>query len=260
MLKNFLKYIDKKFFNDFLSKFKNSLEKRIKRKKIKNEKFITEIFYSHKDNRLSSLCDKHGTDKGFINLKERIFYNNYFPHNYADFYTLLFDHCRHEFKNIFELGIGTNNPNIESSMGEKYKPGSSLRALRDYFPNANIFGADIDKNILFNDQNRIKTFYVDQLDRKSVENLWENVGKIKMDLIIDDGIHTLDGCINFFDNSIQYLREEGLFIIEDVDEIFLDELYNHLKQNFHTTVVKLKSTKHKLLDDNNLIIVNKNTR
>ena len=53
-----------------------------------------------------------------------------------------------------------------------------------------------------------------------------------MDLIIDDGIHTLDGCINFFDNSIQYLREEGLFIIEDVDEIFLDELYNHLKQNF----------------------------
>ena len=53
-----------------------------------------------------------------------------------------------------------------------------MRALRDYFPNANIFGADIDKNILFNDQNRIKTFYVDQLDRKSVENLWENVGKI----------------------------------------------------------------------------------
>ena len=76
-----------------------------------------------------------------------------------------------ELKNIFELGIGTNNPNIESSMGEKYNPGSSLRALRDYFPNANIFGADIDKNILFNDQNKIKTFYVDQLDRKSVENL-----------------------------------------------------------------------------------------
>ena len=46
-------------------------------------------------------------------------------------------------------------------MGEKYNPGSSLRALRDYFPNANIFGADIDKNIV-NDQNRIKTFYVDQ--------------------------------------------------------------------------------------------------
>ena len=33
------------------------------------------------------------------------------------------------------------------------------------FPNAQIYGADIDKNIL-KDEERIKTFYVDQTDQK----------------------------------------------------------------------------------------------
>ena len=40
------------------------------------------------------------------------------------------------------VGIGTNNPNIESSMGKDYKPGSSLKVWKEYFLNANIFGAD----------------------------------------------------------------------------------------------------------------------
>ena len=38
------------------------------------------------------------------------------------------------------------------------KPGASLRAWRDYFENALIYGADIDKNILFK-ENRINTFF-----------------------------------------------------------------------------------------------------
>ena len=34
-------------------------------------------------------------------------------------------------------------------MGIKGKPGASLRVWKDYFPNANIIGVDIDENILF---------------------------------------------------------------------------------------------------------------
>ena len=165
------------------------------------------------------MCDKFGTDKGFVNLEKRIFYNNYHPHNYSDFYSLLFDHCKGNFKNVFELGIGTNNPNIESSMGKEYKPGSSLKVWKEYFFNANIFGADIDKDILFQEE-RIKTFFVDQLDEISIKDMWKKIGFIKMDLIIDDGIHTLDGCKIFFDNSIEYLKDDGIYIIEDVDPIF----------------------------------------
>jgi hypothetical protein len=40
------------------------------------------------------------------------------------------------------------------------KPGASLYVWRDFFPNAYIFGADIDKEVLFNDK-RITTGYID---------------------------------------------------------------------------------------------------
>lgn len=258
MIKSFLKLIDKYFFGKLISRAKNFLNTKIELKKLNNETYNFQIFYSHKQNFLSSLCDKFGTDKGFIELEKRVFYNDYHPHNYADFYSLLFDHCKNNFQNVFELGIGTNNPNLESSMGEKYKPGSSLRALKEYFANANIFAADIDKNILFQEE-RIKTFYVDQLNSLSISEMWKKVGAIEMDLIIDDGIHTLDGCKIFFENSIEKLRDGGIYIIEDVDPFFIIELSKYLKKKrYNVSVIKLNSSKHNLLDDNNLIIVNKN--
>lgn len=257
MIKKLIKHLDQNLLNNFIAKQKNFFEKKIKLKKLDNEIFNIQLFYSNKNNLLSELCDIFGTDKGFKNLDKRIFYNNYHPHNYADIYSLLFDHCKRNFQNIFELGIGTNNPNIESSMGEKYKPGSSLRVWKEYFCNANIYGADIDKNILFREE-RIKTFYVDQLNKNSIKEMWKNIGTTKMDLIIDDGIHTLEGCITFFDYSIDKLKDDGIYIIEDVDPIFLNELYGYLIQkNYIANVVRLKSSKHKLLDDNNLIIIKK---
>ena len=258
MIKHFLKLVDRLILGRSISKTKNFLQKKIQLKKLKKEVFNSQIVYSHKNNLFSSLCDKFGTDKGFIDLKKRIFYNNYHPHNYADIYSLLFDHCRHDFKNILELGIGTNNPNLASSMGKKYKPGSSLRALKAYFTKANVFGADIDDSILFEEE-RISTFYVDQLNPASISKMWNEVGNIQMDLIIDDGIHTLEGCKMFFDNSIENLREGGVYIIEDVDPIFLIELYNYFKKKkYNVSIIKLNSSKHNLLDDNNLIKKNKN--
>ena len=46
-------------------------------------------------------------------------------------------------------------------MGKYGKPGASVKAFRDFFSNANIYGADIDKEILFK-EHKISTFYVDQ--------------------------------------------------------------------------------------------------
>lgn len=60
-------------------------------------------------------------------------------------------------------------------MGDYGPSGASLRVLRDYFPNALIVGADIDKSVLFQEA-RIKTCYVDQLDAESVRRLWQSVG------------------------------------------------------------------------------------
>jgi hypothetical protein len=50
---------------------------------------------------------------------------------------------------IFEIGIGTNHLEIKSNMGLSGTPGASLRAFRDFNPNINVIGADIDERILF---------------------------------------------------------------------------------------------------------------
>ena len=126
-------------------------------------------------------------------------------------------------------------------MGKEYKPGSSLKVWKEYFFNANIFGADIDKDILFQEE-RIKTFFVDQLDEISIKDMWKKLD-LSNDLIIDDGIHTLDGCKIFFDNSIEYLKDDGIYIIEDVDPIFLNELNNHLIKKYTTSIIKLNFIK-----------------
>src|SRR5882672_10593977 len=90
--------------------------------------------------RTTTLCDlmtSLGSDKG-----------NPF-HNYTVVYDWLFSRFRNEDLAVFELGLGTNKVGAPSSMGPQGKPGASLRGWRSYFPRAQIFGADIDSDILF---------------------------------------------------------------------------------------------------------------
>jgi hypothetical protein len=86
-------------------------------------------------------------------LKERLdFYGSdkANSHNYHHLYgSILSD--RHKVQNVFEIGLGTNNVDVVSNMGAAGRPGASLRAFRDFCPNANIFGADVDKRILRKD-------------------------------------------------------------------------------------------------------------
>ncbi len=82
-------------------------------------------------------------------------------HNYTTFYYSIFKDFNEKPLRLFELGLGTNNVNLPSNMGPQGKPGASLYGWREFFPNSEIFGADIDTDILFN-ADRIKTFYCDQ--------------------------------------------------------------------------------------------------
>jgi hypothetical protein len=100
-------------------------------------------------------------------------------------------------------------------MGTRGIPGASLRAWRDYFPNAIVIGADIDSEILFS-ENRIKTYYLDQTSPKSINKFWKNLNLTDFDIVIDDGLHLFEAGKTLFENSFQYLKEGGTYIIEDV--------------------------------------------
>tara|TARA_B100000287_G_scaffold27480_1_gene26114 strand:- start:194 stop:1006 length:813 start_codon:yes stop_codon:yes gene_type:complete len=134
-------------------------------------------------------------------------------HNYHLIYGSLFKK-RNKIKKVLEIGLGTDNEKLISNMGRQGKPGASVKAFRDFFPKAKIYGADIDKEILFKDK-RINTFYVDQTNLMSLKNLYKKIGS-NFDLIIDDGLHASYANINVIISSLKFLKKKGFLIIEDI--------------------------------------------
>ena len=203
---------------------------------------------------LSTLCDKYGSDKGEIEA-----FGHPYPWpsmTYADFYSRLFAHRRDSICKVFECGIGTNNPNLPSSMGQQGKPGASLRVWRDYFPHAQIVGADIDKEILFEDD-RIQTYQVDQTNPNSIRKLWDLVDMDSFDVMIDDGLHCYEAGICLFENSIQRLGQNGVYVIEDVMPKDFVKYQNYFADgNYRVEYINLFRADAVVLD-NNLVIIRK---
>ena len=139
---------------------------------------------SENNTELCNLMNTYGSDKGDPN--DTSF------HNYTRYYYELFKDIRNEKLHIFELGLGTNNTNMPSNMGPNGKPGASLRGWRDFFPNASVYGADIDRDILF-EEDRIKTFYCDQGSPEEIEKLWNHPElQEEFDIILEDAYHSFD--------------------------------------------------------------------
>lgn len=208
------------------------------------------------NNYLSELCELYGSDKGFVNIEKKTPYD-WDPHAYSIIYNNLFSHCRENIKLVFECGIGTNNLNFESNMTLNGKPGASLKVWKDYFVNAQIFGADIDRNILFK-EDRIETYHVNQLDQESIIKMWNNIKKKDFDLIIDDGLHNYKAALTLFLNSYEKLKKGGIYIIEDVDFEYLDQLKKALEiYNPEVLIINDNYSKNKLITNNNLIIIRK---
>jgi hypothetical protein len=142
-------------------------------------------------------------------------------------------------------------------MGVNGKPGASLRVWRDYFPNATIYGADIDKDVLF-EEPRIKTYYLDQLDPESISDMWKQVGVRDFDFILDDGLHTFEAGSTLFSNSISMLAKHGIYVIEDVSGPDLREYDKFFRGlDYRVEFISL----HRVgmsLHNNNLVVIRKN--
>ena len=228
------------------------------REKIRNIKYNFKFFNKNKDtklnytvnsstnSKLTELMNLHGSDKGGR--------NNH--HNYSEYYSEIFYDKRKEVKNFLEIGLGTNNVNIASNMGAEGVPLASLRAWRDYFENANIYGADIDKDILQN-ENRIKTFFVDQTNPETINLLFKNINVKNFDVILEDGLHEYNANICFFENSIKYLKDNGTYIIEDVYYKDKEKFINYFKNtDYNYSIVDIFHEKN--IANNCVVVVRKN--
>ena len=150
--------------------------------------------------RLAALFRKYGSDKSTT-------------HNYH----LLYGPLLHRLGRVgamLEIGLGTNHTDVVSNMGRMGSPGASLRSFRDFLDGALIYGADVDKRVLFTEP-RIRTFFVDQTNPASFEQLNADIPE-SLDLIIDDGLHSPAANLATLLFALRKLRPGGWIVIEDI--------------------------------------------
>lgn len=207
---------------------------------------------------LNLLCDKYGSDKG---QSRRDGHPYPWPsHTFTDVYELLFQLRRFDVQKVIECGIGTDNPDLASSMGVNGKPGASLRVWRDYFVNAEVIGIDIDEDILFEEE-RIKTYKCDQTSKSSIENFISDAGieDKSVDIIIDDGLHVFHAGTALFESLNRCLADTGLYVIEDVsgsDYFKYKDYFAELKSEFRARFVNLQRPMLRI-NGNRLIVISR---
>lgn len=142
-------------------------------------------------------------------------------HSYLELYESLLISKKEKAKNVLEIGVDN---------------GGSIKLWYDYFQNASIYGIDIkfkDSIAIFQNKERICLSCFDAYEEEIYKTRF--IKNIKFDMILDDGPHTLESQVQCIKLYSQLLTEDGIFIIEDVQDMsWLEVLYNtvpeHLKQ------------------------------
>ena len=174
----------------------------------------------------------------------------------------MFGFYRFEKLSILEIGIGSINPSVPSTMrggdlGKVYQPGASIRGWLEYFPNAEIYCCDIDRDILNFDDPRVHPFFFDQTNELIMTSVTEDgiLRDKKFDLIIDDGLHIFSVNCEVMKYLLPKLNPGGYYIVEDI----IDTMYDYKKINFDSIGCRnyqyIQFPNEKNTVDNNLFIV-----
>jgi len=151
---------------------------------IKKLHFLKKTLILEMEFNLTSLGKKYNTDKATY-------------HNFTDIYETYFHILKNNPLNILEIGIFN---------------GGSLRMLKEYFFNSNIYGIDFDIKKCFT-EDRIHTICGDQTNKVFLQNIFSN---ISFDIVIDDGGHTMDQQQISFEILFPRVVSKGIYIIEDL--------------------------------------------
>lgn len=153
-------------------------------------------------NWLTQLAAKYQSDKGAV-------YKGQPAHHYTRVYHELFRSKTLEPIKILEIGLCRGR--VE---GWDQDQVPSLQMWLDYFPNAQVVGADIEDFSWFSHP-RVSIHRVDQGNRAMLTALGER--EKAFDIIIDDGSHASVHQHLTLGVLFPYLNKGGLFVIEDLD-------------------------------------------
>jgi hypothetical protein len=134
-------------------------------------------------NELTRIGTKYGTNK--------------VDYHYLDLYEPYLSPIKESARNILEIGVHL---------------GQSHRTWKEFFPNATIWGIDIDPAAYFS-EDRIKILTASQ---DNSEKILEFIGNTKFDMILDDGSHLNELTVKSFNILFPSVINKGFYIIEDV--------------------------------------------
>lgn len=159
-------------------------------------------------------------------------------HGYSKFYQNYFKDVRSQKLNILEIGSFYGNASA---------------ALFFYFKNANLFAGDIYPDLFRYRSSRIKNFFVNSSEEKSIQDNIINKFDNNFDIIIEDAGHSLkDQIISLF-MLFKKLNSGGLFIVEELDFPDKRKDMNLLNEKPTLKEILLKYKKDKILLDSKYI-------
>lgn len=156
-------------------------------------------------NRLEELYEKYGTHKGMSSGNAE---NVKTGHQYGLFYYDYFKQYLDKNPTILEIGIFE---------------GKSVVAHNEFFNSkCTLVGIDNHNRLLF-DESKYSNMHF-YFGRSESPEVLEEMKKYKFDIIIDDAIHTYDNQLFNLLYYPDFLKEDGVYIIEDL-QCNIDPLY-----------------------------------
>ena len=167
-------------------------------------------------------------------------------HSYLPCYDLLFGDIRRDVKHFLEIGV---------------RYGNSFKLWGDYFSDeCHLYGIDISYDNLNDDlfyriRNHHNLYLGNAYDKETVLSVFSSK---TFDIIIDDGSHFLEDQIAVIDMYLPLLKNEGILVIEDVQDInHIEVLKAHVPQQYKCCIKVIDLRHVKDRNDDILFIIDK---
>lgn len=153
-------------------------------------------------------------------------------HSYLPLYDELLKNKRETAENVLEVGI---------------YGGGSIELWAKYFTKAQVYGVDIEKyKDEWNKLNKYSNIKLLHDTNAYSEDTIQKIKHLKFDMVLDDGSHYLEDMIKFIKLYSPLLKDDGILIIEDVQEIkWLDVLKENTPKDLQKFIKTFDLRKNK---------------
>lgn len=134
--------------------------------------------------------------------------------HYIEVYDLYFSKYRGKEVNILEIGVSQ---------------GGSIQLWKKYFGDKmHLYGVDINPRCKELEEDNVTIFIGEQEDRNFLNDLKSKIPKL--DILIDDGGHTMIQQIVTFEEMFNHIKEDGIYLCEDIHTSYIDAFHGGYKK------------------------------